>query len=331
MTPLRKLPEPVQRVVTTSLFAEFATLTCSGVPIDTPIYCFPSDDLATIDLATGLAYPAKAERARRDPRVGLLMEGPDGGPVVAIAGRAAVRDADLQSNAVRYLAETGLMPPNGDPWDVARHAVWYWTRIIVSVTPAKILWWDSVSEMDGPPQRWEAGPDAVYPDSDPAPSGRVSSPASWPLHPWRELASAAMVRRDPAHVTLCDGDGYPMPFRASTVEMRDDGFELTFPSGLPWAGGGKSSLTFRGLETFLGRASIDGKNVHFAVERALPQHPMMVDPREITGPGPATKDQLMRRLREETARRNQVIPTIPEEQPALTSLAKLRAAQLAGG
>lgn len=329
MTPLQELPEPVQRVVTTSLFAEFATLTRSGVPIDTPIYCFPSEGLATIDLATGLSYPAKAERARRDPRVGLLFEGLDGGPVVAIAGRAAVRDADLQSNAIRYLSETGFILPNGLPWEAVRHAVWYWTRIIVSVTPAKILWWDSPSEMDGQPHRWEAGPDAVYPASDPPPAGHVSPAATWPLLPWQELAAAPMERQDPAHVTLCDGDGYPMPFRASTVRLRVDGFDVTVPSGLPWAGGGKSSLTFRGLETFLGEAALDGNRLHFAVERALPRHPMMVDPQEITDPGPSTKEQLMRRLQEEAARRNQAIPTIPVTQPALTPLAKLRADHVA--
>ena len=109
---------------------------------------FPSEGLQTFDVGTGLSYPAKAERARRNPKVGLLIEGDPSEPIVAIAGHAQVRDTDLQANAERYIAETAHDPEVDVPWEIARNAVWYWTRIIVAITPVRMLWWDNRLAMD---------------------------------------------------------------------------------------------------------------------------------------------------------------------------------------
>src|SRR3546814_9145498 len=88
--------------------------------------------MKTIDLATGVPSPAKAGRTRRNPKVGLLIEGRPEEPVVVIRARAAVRDRDIQSNAIRYLAETGWQGvSHGITWEQARLAITYWSRIII--------------------------------------------------------------------------------------------------------------------------------------------------------------------------------------------------------
>jgi hypothetical protein len=62
--------EPVFERATT---VEYSSLTATGVPITVPVTPYLSEGGATIDVSTGVTYPAKAERARRNPKVALLF------------------------------------------------------------------------------------------------------------------------------------------------------------------------------------------------------------------------------------------------------------------
>lgn len=310
-----ELPGPVLELMRSGSIAQYATVSAAGVPIDTPVLYFPSDGLRSLDLATGLSYPAKAERARRNPRVGLLLQGGADEPVIAIAGMAAVRDADLQANVHRYLAEAAHTLPHNPDWALARQAVWYWTRMLVEITPARVVWWDSPAAMDRPPQRWQAPAGTLFPQSDPAPPGKVSSAAAWEEKPWQLLAEQALARQARGHLTVLDAEGFPLPLPVRGMSMTDSGFALDMPSGIPWPLAGKACLTFGGIETFVGEA--DGRDgaVSLRVERTLPIFPMTQDMTQLWLPTDDTRGQLMRRLHEETARRGQAIPTIPLERP----------------
>ena len=323
-----ELPQPVTDLLLSALNAEFATLTGSGVPIDTPMMIFPSDGLRSIDVCTGLAYPAKAERARGNPKVGMLVEGGVDDPVVSIAGMASVHDADIQSNTNRYIRETAYARPLNPPWSQAREAVYYWARMLVAVTPRRILWWDRPDQMDSQPHRWEAPADVVYPPSDARPAGSVSSAPKWPQPSWQELARSAMGLDVPAHLTLCDGEGFPLPIRARSVEVIDDGFALQIPTGAPWARAGSASLTFVGRETFVGTVHGESARVRLKVERGLPINPFMTDPAELWNPRGEVRQAMMGRLESELQRRGQSIPILPDEEPELTENAKRRQAAL---
>jgi len=328
MNGLASLPEHVLRLVESSAIAEFATVSAATVPIDTPTYYFPSDDLATLDVATGLAYPAKADRARRNPRVGMLIEGSKDEPVVSIRGRAAVRDSDVAANALRYIAETGFEGISyGLPWSEARKAVWYWTRLIVEIMPERIMWWDRPADMERAPQVWSAPANQVFPASDPGPAGKPSSPAKWPQRDWREIAKDGLARNILPHLTVCDADGYPLPIRTIDCTLVGDRFRCTLPGWLPWKIAGTATLTYIGLETFVGEVETEGNAVWLNVERALPQLPMMLNPQRVLQPTDELRETLLGRLREETARRGQPIPTLPEEPPAPTRLARVRFAR----
>jgi hypothetical protein len=309
------LPAPVLALMRAGSVAQYASVSAAGMPVDTPVLYFPGKGLKSFDLATGLSYPAKAERARRNPHVGLLLEGGPDEPVVSIAGMAAVRDADLQANVERYLAEACYTLPHDPDWALARQAVWYWTRIIIEIAPARVLWWDNAAAMDRPPRCWRAPEGTRFAASDPPTPGKTSPPAQWEQKPWRELAEQALARKAAGHLSLIDDEGFPLPIRALSIAVTDAGFALDLPRGVPWLADGKACLTFGGIETFLGDASLADGQMLMAVERALPVFPMTQDMTQLWLPTPNTRAQLMRRLAEELARRGQPIPTIPIDRP----------------
>jgi hypothetical protein len=330
MSGIRHLPDPVVDLIESGVVADFATVSSAGVPIDTPTYYFPSDDLTTIDVATGLPQPAKAERARRNPKVGLLIDGKADEPVVVICGHAAVRDANLEANAIRYLSETGFKVISyGLRWEEARKAVHYWSRIIIENSLVRIIWWDSQSAMDGPPHVWDAPAGTVYPASDPEPLGRME-PSRWLPRPWQEVAREAALSSWRPSLTVLDDRGYPLPIRPRTFDLVRDGFRLVVPSGVPWRCAGRGTITFAGFQTFVGEASGNNDVISFKVERALPQLPSTKDSREVLQPSEETLRHKMARLEYEATRRRQSLPSIPVDEPPPTRLAKLRQARIAG-
>ena len=326
MHALAGLPDKVLGVIRAAAVVEYATMSSAGVPIDTPTLCFPADDLSSLDVGTGLAYPAKADRARRNPKVGLLVEGLPGEPVVSVAGKAFIRDRDFQANLDRYLAETAYWMPGAPPWQEARKAVWYWTRIIVQVAPVTLRWWDSEAAMDGPPHIWHAPPSKLV--SDPAPSGKPSPVPPWPQPAWEAHARAIMATGAPGHLTLADDDGYPLPIRAREVTITPTGFDLDIPAAAPWRRAGKATLSFQGRAIFVGDVWDSGGIVRFNVARVLPVLPF-VGTQELWNPSPATLDTMMDRLRYELERRALPLPTSPDELPPATAGARLRMEGLA--
>ncbi len=318
------LPARLVELIKRSTIAEYATVSAAGVPIDTPTYYFPSADLTSLDIGTGLAYPAKAERARRNPKVGMLIEGGEDDPVISIAGIAAVRDADLQTNLERYLAETILSPnihPGLVPWETTRSRLYYLTRVIVCITPAHIRWWPNRASMDEAPTEWHAAADTVFPASDPAPAGKPSAPPRWQQRSWQDMAATALAQGLPAHLTLLDTEGFPIPIRVKHYRKHADGFALLVPRGAPWREG-TATLSFVGKEIFIGEARRHGDEMILRVERALPVLPTVDDQ--------AGRQQEIplfdQRLADELTRRGQALPLAPASPPDPTAGCVLRAA-----
>ena len=163
-------PAPLLEWIDRSFTCEFSTLTSAGQPLTHPITPHASVVGRTVDLATGLAFPPKAERARRRPQVGILFSDPTGSgmrdaPVVLVKGEATVRDADLQANTDRYVAISTakfatisrFIPPS-----FQRAGAWYYARIWVHVTPREILVFPR-GDTDRTPEIWRA-PEAAMKD-----------------------------------------------------------------------------------------------------------------------------------------------------------------------
>src|SRR4051812_31614732 len=97
-------------------------------------------------VTTALGMPAKAERARRNPRVALLFSdatgaGIDHTSMILVQGTAEVADHDLDANRQRYRDDTAAKPTGPAEVPSGRRHDWYFTRIYIQVRPERVLVW----------------------------------------------------------------------------------------------------------------------------------------------------------------------------------------------
>jgi hypothetical protein len=311
-----------------AITTEYASLTRDGRPVTVPLT--PYRGATTLDVSTGLTYPAKAERARRNPRVALLFADPVGTglaepPVVLVQGLATVRDGDLQAGTDRYVRESMAKLPaayEGTPWFLLRRSGWYFTRIWIEVTPLRITWWER-GRLDAEPRVWTAAPGTTAPPSDPAPTG--VTPPPWQQAPadWRAAADRA-ERLGVPDLTLLGADGWPLPLAARAVERVDDGFVVTLPAGTPPAAAlpAPVCLTFHvHAERFTGQENVTlvgtggyvdaGRDrVHVRVERALGDFSLPGGRVSRLRATVRAGRRLDRRLAQESGRRGQPVPVV---------------------
>jgi hypothetical protein len=322
-------PSAVGEVCVNSVTAEFASLTRSGAPVTVPTTPYIGARRRTIDVSTGLTYPAKAERARRDPRVCLLFADPVGSGIddpvtVLVQGLATVRDTDLQANTDRYIRLSTLKLPaatKGQPRIVLQRMAWYFARIWIEITPLHVRWWPN-RDLDEEPQVWHAPAETAAPLSDPPPPG--AQPRPW-LHPpsnWRESAATARERLLLQDLTVIEANGFPLCLPVKRTELVGDGFVIHLGPGAPSFDEGPACLTmhchpevFTGQEnrTFVGRVvrgSASGDSVRLMVDRALADWSIAGN-RARSALGFLRKGRLLApRLRAEAERRSQPVPRV---------------------
>lgn len=316
-------PAELQEIVSSLGETEYASLTSAGSPISNPVMYYYNAGDSKIDLATGLAYPAKANRARNSPQVGLLLGRSvhaydrvaiaefgkpedridlEDSPVVAIAAMGAVRDSDLQANTNKYvdlfIAEHSKIGPQD--WDAMKDLNHYWIRIWIECTPVRAYWWPDGNLNEKPPEFWEAPASATYPTSDPKPPGRPTPSAQWPAEPWQDRAPNVLKQFPQPILTSKTEDGFPLPIPTNSAKVTNTGFELDIPLHSPCPRMGTASLTFGIMATFMGE--LDGNQ--FKVERLIGDLPNIFQ-----SEGDEV-DALNERQKAELERRGQAIPAI---------------------
>jgi hypothetical protein len=293
------------------------------VTVPTTPYIGPG---GTLDVSTGLTYPAKAERARRNPRVALLYAdtigaGSGDSPVVLVQGHAAVRDADLQANTDRYArASVAKLPGSveGQPKALLKRMVFYYARIWIEITPLRISSWADRT-LSAPAQVWEAAPDLTPPESDPAPAGR--QPPAWlePPPRWQEVAARALRELPLADLTVVGADGFPVcvPVTAGSLEGQE--VPLHIGSGAPQLPDGSACLTVHGHDerftgqenhTLVGSLAQGAGAPRLHVERALADWSLTGNRIQKSVGFLRKGRRLAPRLKAEAARRGQPVPRV---------------------
>ncbi|HLF70404.1 MAG TPA: hypothetical protein VI541_05550 [Actinomycetota bacterium] len=89
---------------------EYAYFTPKGEPLCWPVTPYWYPDRGVLAIATGLAYPTKADYAALNPKVALLFSDPTGSGLpdeshILVQGDARVLSEDMQANADRYVTE----------------------------------------------------------------------------------------------------------------------------------------------------------------------------------------------------------------------------------
>jgi hypothetical protein len=307
----------------------FASISSAGFPISQLITPYPGVEGRTIDIGTGVAYPLKAERVRRDPRTGWLFESREaGGPVAVVRAHGAVRDSDIQANTDRYIeamchwSETTYGAPvwelSGVSWEVARDALWYWPRIWIEAAPVGVWWWPEGRSTEVPLE-WKAPPDASLPVSDPSPVDPPTRAVSGRGGDWVSRAEELFgVGGLVTYLTFVDAAGYPWPTRVRIDDFDRSGFLLTGFDWLPESPGGPASLTFASADgnpgprtaTFVGNVASEGTGLRLDVSRQIADNMLTVAPDKIWNPEPEAREAMLARLDTELRRRRQRIPII---------------------
>jgi hypothetical protein len=321
-------PEELLPLFERAITVEYASLTRTNTPVTYPVTPYVGEDGRTLDVSTGLTYPAKAERARRNPRVALLFSDPlgtglDGAPVVLVQGMATVRDSDLQANTDRYVRLAMAKLPDiyeGQPKFMLRSLAWYFARIWIQVTPTRALWWPE-GRPDEPPQEWTTPEGTSAPPSDPSPPGR--QPASWTEQPpeWHAAAEVALRELPFRDLSFVAADGFPVCLPVTEISLVPEGFRLNVARLADASPEGPACLTFHAHDAgfsyqqnrvLVGRVSpTDDGAFAFDVERLLGDWSLPGSRLALTIDFMFRKGRQLRpRLKSESARRGQPVPKV---------------------
>jgi Pyridoxamine 5'-phosphate oxidase len=318
-------------VIGQALVAQVATVTRDGRPVTWPMNPYLAPAGSTIDVSTGVTYPAKAERAKHNPKVGLLAGG-GATPLVLIKALATVREEDLQANTDRYVRESPTKTAQawrGQPKWLIRAQAWYWVRVFIELSPLEVRWWES-GALDGAGELWRARVSAEETGETSAgePTGtRVEARAPVPSAPWQRDPGAWRSRASylfeqgfgPPTLTVMSPEGFPVPLPCRSAVLAREGFLLDLPESSPVAAEGSACLgfdrvyggsSFAGQENAVFLGSIEGANGNFTVERLLPDFSLpdhgWAKYRNFLN----ARHRLSRRLDSECRRRGQPVPTI---------------------
>jgi hypothetical protein len=146
------LPPEVEDVFEEFSTCEMSTLARDGTPITWPTLPFWYSDEKRFTITTSIALAQKALNVRRNPRVSLLFSNPtasgiENPPAVLVQGEAEAPD-EIETSVAGFEEELrkasrrqpASLASGSNP--ISRYLMdWYFMRLMIYVTPRRILWW----------------------------------------------------------------------------------------------------------------------------------------------------------------------------------------------
>ena len=153
MNLLQMLPPHVIAVLREFRTCEFTTLDKKGTPVTWPVSPWIDEASGRIVITTSIGLPEKAFNVRRDGRVSLsfsepLASGLTNPPTVVVQG-----DATAPDQVVTWSDELAALWPilyrrqpagmlYGSNALTRKFFDWYYMRLLIQITPRRILWWE---------------------------------------------------------------------------------------------------------------------------------------------------------------------------------------------
>lgn len=225
-SPEIEIPREAKEVFSKFIAAEYAYFTPQGEPLCWPVTPYWDSERGVLAVATGLAYPNKADYAKRNPKVSLLFSDPtssglESTQTILVRGDAVVLDQDIQENTDRYVRELR------NKFVAARVTInpltvkmldFYLPRLWIEITPRQLTYPESNdSELD------------VYPTHQIGVSATHRRLADRERAALRRLVAA----NHEAVLTLKGSDGYPAMKRMRVRVALDESIELERPAQGP--------------------------------------------------------------------------------------------------
>ncbi len=210
---IEKVPSDLARIFDRFIVTEYAYFTPKGEPLCWPVTPYWNAETDTISIATGLAYPSKADYAKRNPKVAVLFSAAKGSGMsdrthILVQGDATVRDENIQENTDRYVSEMRRKFPQArlalNPLTV-RLLDFYLPRLWVDIDPVRII-------SEG---RLLLGPALPERAGEKVPELATIAP--------EEMAALFKVaeREETGVLTMKGADGYPILQRVHTRPAKD--------------------------------------------------------------------------------------------------------------
>lgn len=156
-----ELPSEVEEVFREFRTCEMSTLARDGTPITWPTLPFWKPDEGRFMITTSISLSQKVSNVRRNPRVSLLFSNPTASglkdpPAVLVQADAEAADEIMTSvegfeDELRmvYQRQPSSRVYSSNP--LMRYFMdWYYMRLVIHVTPRRILWWPKCNFSQSP-------------------------------------------------------------------------------------------------------------------------------------------------------------------------------------